>query len=109
MKFEGIIMQTKHWFKDHKEYWGGFLLIVLAQAALTTYQTPATWNRISTFFIFSGAYIVINLFVAGVIMLLTWPVRKDFAFSRFIKILIAFAAVYGISQLISVLVVHFKG
>lgn len=101
-------MQTKHWFSDHKQYWGGFLLIVLAQAALSTYQAPPAWNKILTFFIFFGAYVVINLVVAVIIMLLTWPVRRDFAFSRFIKILIAFAAVYAISQLISVLVVHFQ-
>ena len=101
-------MESKHWFKDHKEYWGGFLLIVLAQAALSTYQAPATWNKIFTFSMFFGAYVIINLVVAGIIMLFTWPVRKDFAFSRFIKILIAFGAVYGISQLISVLVVYFQ-
>lgn len=99
----------EHWFNDYKQHWGGFILIVLAQAGLSTYQTPATWNKISTFFIFFGAYILINLAVAGIIMLLTWPVRRNFHFSRFIKVLIAFAAVYGISQVISVLVVYYQG
>ncbi len=96
----------EHWFKDYKQHWGIFLLIVLAQAVVLAYQTAVTAGMMAVFFVF---LLLINLTVAGMIMVLTWPVRRNFHFSRFIKILIAFAAVYGISQLIAVLVVYFKG
>jgi hypothetical protein len=99
---------VKHWFKEYRHYWGGFIIIVLAQAAMSTYQAPESWDTVTTFFLFFAAYLVVNLVVAGIIMLLTWPVRRNFDFSRFIKTLIAFAAVYGISQLISIAVVYFQ-
>lgn len=97
----------KHWLKDHKEYWGGFLLLIIAQAGLTAAQT--SWPKVAWFFIFFGAYLVINVIVAVIILLLTWPVRRNFDFSRYLKILIAFSAVYFISQLIAFLIPYFRG
>lgn len=96
----------KHWLKDYKQYWGGFLLLIIAQAWLTVSQT--SWPKVEWFFIFFGAYVIINALVALVILLLTWPVRKNLDFSRFIKILIAFSAVYFISQLIAFLVPYIQ-
>lgn len=97
----------KHWLKDHKEYWGGFLLLIIAQAGLTAAQT--SWPKVAWFFIFFGAYLVINVIVAVIILLLTWPVRRNFDFPRYLKILIAFSAVYFISQLIAFLIPYFRG
>lgn len=97
----------QHWFKDYKEYWGGFLLLIIAQAWLTASQT--SWPKVAGFFIFFGAYLIINVIVAIGILLLTWPVRRNLDFSRYIKILIAFSAVYSISQLIAFLVSYFQG
>jgi hypothetical protein len=96
----------KHWFKDYKEYWGAFLLLVIAQAWLTVAQT--SWPKVTWFFVFFGAYLIINLIVALIILLLTWPVRRNLDFSRYIKMLIAFSAVYFISQLIAFLVLYFE-
>lgn len=96
----------QHWFKDHTAYWAGFLLLVIAQAAVTVAQT--SWPKVAWFFIFFGAFIIINVFVALVILLLTWPVRRNLDFSRFIKILIAFSAVYLISQVIAIVVTYFQ-
>lgn len=90
------------WFKNHKAYWGGFLLLILAQAWLTVSQT--SWPKVKWFFIFFGAYLIVNVIVALIILLLTWPVRRNLDFSRYIKILIAFSTVYFISQLIAALV-----
>lgn len=97
----------QHWFKDYKEYWGGFLLLIIAQAWLTVSQT--SWSKVAWFFIFFGAYMIINVIVALIILLLTWPVRRSLDVSRYIKILIAFSAVYFISQLIAFLVPYFQG
>src|SRR5687768_11541698 len=96
----------QHWFNDHKEYWGGFILLIIAQAWLTVAQTSCP--KVAWFFIFFGAYLIINVMVAVIILLLTWPVRRNLHFSRYIKILIAFSAVYFISQLIAVLVTYFQ-
>lgn len=98
--------QKQHWFKDHKEYWGGFLLLIIAQAWLTASRPQD--GKVAWFLIFFGAYLIINVFVAVIILLLTWPVRRNLNFSRYIKILIAFSAVYFISQLIAFLVVYFQ-
>lgn len=95
----------KHWFKDYKAYWGGFLLLIMAQAYLTVLQT--SWPVV-VFFIFFAAYSIINVVVAYVILLLTWPVRRNLDFSRYIKMLIAFSAVYFISQVIAVLVTYYQ-
>lgn len=96
----------QHWFNDHKQYWGGFLLLTIAQAWLTVLQT--SWPKVTWFFIFFGAYLIINIIVALVILLLTWPVRRNLSFSRYIKILIAFSAVYLISQVIAILVPYIQ-
>jgi hypothetical protein len=96
----------QHWFKDHKEYWGGFLLLIIAQAGLTLAQTSRP--KVAWFFIFFGAYLIINVIVAFIILLLTWPARRNLDFSRYIKLLIAFSAVYMISQLIAILVTYFQ-
>lgn len=96
----------EHWFKDYKEYWGGFLVLIIAQAWLTVSQT--SWPKVTWFFIFFGAYLIINIIVAFIILLLTWPVRRNLDFSRYIKMLIAFSAVYFISQLIAFLVYYFQ-
>lgn len=101
-----VDQKTGHWFKDYKAYWGGFLLLVIAQAGLTSSQTP--WQPVVSFLIFFGAYLVLNLVVSVIILVLTWPARRNFHFSRYIKLLIAFSAVYFLSQLIAVLVTYFQ-
>lgn len=73
----------------------------MAQSGLSVLQT--SWP-LFVFFIFFAAYSMINVVVAYVILLLTWPVRRNLDFSRYIKMLIAFSAVYLISQVIAVLV-----
>lgn len=98
--------EQKHWFKDYKQYWGGFLLLIIAQAGLTTYLTP--WPPVITFFIFFGSYLILNLAVSAIILVLTWPAKRNFHFSRFIKLLIAFSAIYFLSQLIAFLVPYFQ-
>jgi len=111
--FNGIFMiqiekmaARQHWFKDYKEYWGGYLLLIIAQAWLTVSQT--SWPKVTWFFIFFGAYLIINLAVSFIILLLTWPVRKNLDFSRYVKTLIAFSAVYFLSQLIAFVVSYFQ-
>jgi hypothetical protein len=95
-----------HWFRDYKMYWGAFLLINMLQAALTTYLTP--WPPVTTFFIFFGAYLALNISVSAILLVLTWPARRNLSFSRFIKLLIAFSAIYFLSQLIAFLVPYFQ-
>jgi hypothetical protein len=99
--------ERNHWFKDHKGYWISFLLLIIAQAWITSRQTP--WPPFAAWLIFFGAYLVINVLVSVIILVLTWPARRNFHFSRYIKILIAFAAVFFLSQLIAVLVAYFQG
>lgn len=99
-------VNPQHWFSEHKQYWGGFLLLILAQAWLTVMQT--SWPKVTWFFIFFGAYLIINGIVAVIILLLTWPVRRNLSFSRYIKILIAFSAVYLISQVIAIVVPYIQ-
>ncbi|HMV10640.1 MAG TPA: hypothetical protein PK325_10465 [Cyclobacteriaceae bacterium] len=97
----------KHWFRDYGAYWIAYLLTIVLQAVITESQLPeptVTW-----FFIFLGGFFVINILVAFLILLLTWPARRNLAFSRYIKILIAFSAVYVLSQLIAAAVVYFQG
>lgn len=101
-----VDQKIEHWFKDYKGYWGGFLLLIIAQAWLTSSQTP--WPPLVSFLIFFGAYLVLNVVVAIIILLLTWPARRNFHFSRFIKLLIAFSAVYFLSQLIAFMVPYFR-
>lgn len=98
--------EREHWFKDHLGYWGGFLLLIIGQAGITTAQT--SWPPFATFLIFFGSYLVINVIVSVIILLLTWPVRRNFDFSRYVKILIAFAAVFFLSQVIAALVTYFQ-
>lgn len=97
-----------HWFRDYKIYWGIYLLINMLQAVLTVYQYGATWGLIVSFTLFLIIYIALNNVIAGIIFLLTWPARRNFLFSRYIKILIAFAAVYFLSQFISFIVPFFQ-
>jgi hypothetical protein len=97
--------QKTHWFTDYKLYWGSFLLLIIAQAWLTVAQT--SWSKVPWFFVFLGAYLVINLLVALLILFLTWPARRNLDFSRYMKLLIAFSAVYFISQIIALLVPYF--
>ncbi len=97
-----------HWFRNYKMYWGVYLLINMLQATLTVYQYGAPWGLIVSFTLFLIIYIALNNVVAGIIFLLTWPARRNFLFSRYIKILIAFSAVYFLSQFISFIVPFFQ-
>lgn len=97
---------TAHWLKGYKKYWVAFLLLLVAQAGLTVWQT--SWPKLTWFFIFLVTYLIIHVIVALIILLLTWPVRRNFDFSRYIKILIAFSAVYFISQSIALIVTYFQ-
>ncbi len=97
----------KHWLKDYKGYWIGYVLIVFLQAVVTDFQM---WKpSVISFFVFLGSFFVINIVVAFLILLLTWPARRNLAFSRYIKILIAFSAVYILSELIAATIVYFQG
>lgn len=98
--------ERNHWFKDHKTYWTAFLLLIVAQAQATAVQTP--WPLLASFLIFFGAYLILNVIVSVIILLLTWPAKRNLHFSRYIKILIAFSAVYFLSQLIALLVSYFR-
>lgn len=98
---------AKHWLKDYAGYWIAYVLIVILQAIVTEFQM---WKASAvSFFIFLGGFFVINLVVAALILLLTWPARRNLAFSRYMKILIAFSVVYVVSQLIAAVVVYFQG
>lgn len=101
-----VDQQKEHWFRDYKGYWGGFLLLVVAQAWLTAAQT--SWPPLAAFLIFFGIYLLLNIIVSVIILLLTWPAKRNLHFSRYIKLLIAFAGVYFLSQLIAVLVTYFQ-
>lgn len=97
----------KHWLKDHTGYWLAYVLIVFLQAFVTDFQM---WEPgLLSFFVFLGSFFVINLAVAFLILLLTWPARRNLAFSRYIKILIAFSAVYISSQLIAAAIAYLQG
>lgn len=98
--------RKEHWFKDYKGYWAGFLLLVIGQAWLTSAQT--SWPPLSAFLIFFGLYLVVNVVVSLLILLLTWPVKRNLHFSRYIKLLIAFGGVYFLSQVIAVLAIYFQ-
>jgi hypothetical protein len=97
----------KHWFKDYKAYWAAYLSIIVVQAAVTLYQFPKP--TVDWYFILFGAFLLINVIVALLILLLTWPARRNLAFSRYIKILIAFSSVYVLSQLVAALIVYLQG
>lgn len=98
--------QREHWFNDYKGYWGGFILLVAGQAWITSAQT--SWPPLAAFLIFFGIYLLVNVLVALIILLLTWPAKRNLYFSRYIKLLIAFGAVYFLSQVIAVLVTYFQ-
>lgn len=98
--------ERNHWFKDHKLYWGSFLLLIIGQAWVTASVT--SWPRVSAFLIFFGIYLVLNVVVSVAILLLTWPVRRNFHFSRYIKILVAFAGIYFLSQVIAFVVTYLQ-
>jgi hypothetical protein len=97
-----------HWVRNYKMYWGAYLLINMLQATLTVHQFGARWGLLVSFTLFLIIYIALNNVVAGIIFLLTWPARRNFLFSRYIKILLAFSAVYFLSQFISYIIPFFQ-
>lgn len=97
----------KHWFNDYRGYWAVYLLMIAVQAGLTVSQLREP--TFAWYLIFYGAFLIINAVVAVIILLLTWPARRNLDFSRYIKILIAFSAVYVLSQLLAVLIAYLQG
>lgn len=95
------------WFNDYKIYWLVYVLLVAGQAWMTVSQT--SWPKVKWFTVFFAGYLIIHLVVALLILLLTWPVRRNLEFARYMKILIAFSAVFFLSQLITVVVAYFQG
>jgi hypothetical protein len=100
---------SEHWFQDYKTYWAAFLAIVLLQAGLTAYTLRLAWSPLQSFFILFFVFVALNNLVSVIILVLTWPARRNFNFSRYIKILIAFSAIYFISVIISAGVTFYRG
>lgn len=98
--------QTEHWFKNYQSYWGGFLLLIVGQAVVTSYQMYKP--TIEAFLILFGVYLVLNVIVSVIILLLTWPAKRNLHFSRYIKLLIAFSAVFFLSQGITSVITYFQ-
>lgn len=95
-----------NWFNHYKIYWLAYVLLVAGQAWITVLQT--SWPRVKWFAIFLASYLIIHLVIAFLILLLTWPVRRNLEFARYMKILIAFSAVFFLSQLITVVIAYFQ-
>jgi hypothetical protein len=101
MTTDEVTAKQGNWFFKYRDHWFGFIAIVVVHSIIQTLADgPGSFSLPLAFLGTLLAIIVATNCVALLLLIITWPFKKNFHMSRYMNILVIFAFIMMTMEII---------